>query len=116
MSEGDVRADRKAHGIVATFKSVDTCTAEFEAYTPYYYSTYEDEDETPAKRRGTKRIMVLGGGPNRIGQGIEFDYDCISTPSAVLIGADGLIRSELATGGPAIKQLMTSAANHLSTR
>ncbi len=76
MGEGDVRADRKARGIVATFKSVDTCAAEFEAYTPYYYSTYEDEDETPAKRRGTKRIMVLGGGPNRIGQGIEFDYCC----------------------------------------
>ncbi|HEY4312140.1 MAG TPA: carbamoyl-phosphate synthase large subunit [Pirellulales bacterium] len=75
-SEGDVRADRKRRGIVATFKSVDTCAAEFEAYTPYYYSTYEDEDETPAKRRGTKRIMVLGGGPNRIGQGIEFDYCC----------------------------------------
>ncbi len=55
---------------------MDTCAAEFEAYTPYYYSTYEDEDETPAKRRGTKRIMVLGGGPNRIGQGIEFDYCC----------------------------------------
>ncbi|HVU86418.1 MAG TPA: carbamoyl-phosphate synthase large subunit [Pirellulales bacterium] len=75
-SEGDVRAERKRRGIVATFKSVDTCAAEFEAYTPYYYSTYEDEDETPAKRRGTRRIMVLGGGPNRIGQGIEFDYCC----------------------------------------
>jgi carbamoyl-phosphate synthase large subunit len=76
ISEGDVRAERKRRGIVATFKSVDTCAAEFEAYTPYYYSTYEDEDETPPKRRGTKRIMVLGGGPNRIGQGIEFDYCC----------------------------------------
>jgi len=75
-SEGVVRADRKARGIVATFKAVDTCAAEFEAYTPYYYSTYEDEDETPPKRRGVKRIMVLGGGPNRIGQGIEFDYCC----------------------------------------
>jgi carbamoyl-phosphate synthase large subunit len=75
-SEGDVRADRKGRGIVATFKSVDTCAAEFEAYTPYYYSTYEQEDETPAKRRGVKRIVVLGGGPNRIGQGIEFDYCC----------------------------------------
>jgi len=76
ISEGDVRAARKRRGIVATFKSVDTCAAEFEAYTPYYYSTYEDEDETPPKRRGVKRIMVLGGGPNRIGQGIEFDYCC----------------------------------------
>ena len=49
---------------------------EFEAYTPYYYSTYEMEDETPAKQPGKKRIMILGGGPNRIGQGIEFDYCC----------------------------------------
>jgi carbamoyl-phosphate synthase large subunit len=70
-----IRADRKQRGIVATFKSVDTCAAEFEAYTPYYYSTYEDEDETPAKS-DKKRIMILGGGPNRIGQGIEFDYCC----------------------------------------
>ena len=61
---------------MATFKSVDTCAAEFEAYTPYYYSTYEDEDETPAKAPGQRRIMILGGGPNRIGQGIEFDYCC----------------------------------------
>ena len=72
----DVRADRKRRGIVATFKSVDTCAAEFEAYTPYYYSTYEDEDETPPKQPGKRRIMILGGGPNRIGQGIEFDYCC----------------------------------------
>ena len=67
---------RKGRGIVATFKSVDTCAAEFEAYTPYYYSTYEDEDETPPKPPGGRRIMILGGGPNRIGQGIEFDYCC----------------------------------------
>ncbi|HZZ72708.1 MAG TPA: carbamoyl-phosphate synthase large subunit, partial [Pirellulales bacterium] len=76
MSEMDIRAERKRRGIVATFKSVDTCAAEFEAYTPYYYSTYEDEDETPAKPAGGRRIMILGGGPNRIGQGIEFDYCC----------------------------------------
>ncbi len=74
--EIDVRAERKRRGIVATFKSVDTCAAEFEAYTPYYYSTYEDEDETPAKPEGVKRVIILGGGPNRIGQGIEFDYCC----------------------------------------
>jgi len=75
-AEVNVRADRKRRGIVATFKAVDTCAAEFEAYTPYFYSTYEDEDETPPKRDGVKRIMILGGGPNRIGQGIEFDYCC----------------------------------------
>lgn len=75
-AELDVRADRKARGIVATFKAVDTCAAEFEAETPYYYSTWEDEDETPAKPAGKKRVMILGGGPNRIGQGIEFDYCC----------------------------------------
>jgi carbamoyl-phosphate synthase large subunit len=79
-AEMDVRQDRKRRGIVATFKAVDTCAAEFEAYTPYYYSTYEDEDETPPHPKGTRpgkrRVMILGGGPNRIGQGIEFDYCC----------------------------------------
>ncbi|MEX1042157.1 MAG: carbamoyl-phosphate synthase large subunit [Pirellulaceae bacterium] len=75
-SELEVRSERKRRGIIATFKSVDTCAAEFEAYTPYYYSTYESEDEVPAKAQGKKRIMILGGGPNRIGQGIEFDYCC----------------------------------------
>ena len=75
-SEMDVRDLRKRLGVIVTFKSVDTCAAEFEAYTPYYYSTYEDEDETPPKQDGKKRIMILGGGPNRIGQGIEFDYCC----------------------------------------
>jgi carbamoyl-phosphate synthase large subunit len=75
-TETDVRAARKRLGIEATFKQVDTCAAEFAAYTPYYYSTYEDEDETPEKPVGRRRIMILGGGPNRIGQGIEFDYCC----------------------------------------
>ncbi len=75
-NEIEIRQKRKARGIVAVFKAVDTCAAEFEAYTPYYYSTYEDEDETPAKTADQKRIMILGGGPNRIGQGIEFDYCC----------------------------------------
>jgi len=75
-TEIDVRRHRKSRGIMATFKSVDTCAAEFEAYTPYYYSTYEDEDETPAKKPDKKRVVILGGGPNRIGQGIEFDYCC----------------------------------------
>ncbi len=75
-TEMDVRAERKRRGIIPTYKSVDTCAAEFEAYTPYFYSTYEEEDETPPKQPGQKRVMILGGGPNRIGQGIEFDYCC----------------------------------------
>lgn len=75
-SDLEIREHRKARSIVATFKAVDTCAAEFEAYTPYYYSTYEEEDETPPKKPNKKRIMILGGGPNRIGQGIEFDYCC----------------------------------------
>ncbi len=73
-NELKVRSLRKKKGIEATFKLVDTCAAEFEAYTPYYYSTYEVEDETRKSKR--KKIMILGGGPNRIGQGIEFDYCC----------------------------------------
>ena len=72
----EIRSWRIARGIRATYKSVDTCAAEFEAYTPYYYSSYETEDETPPKEPGKKRVMILGGGPNRIGQGIEFDYCC----------------------------------------
>ncbi len=82
-SQVQVRARRKSLGIEATFKQVDTCAAEFEAYTPYYYSTYEQEDETPAKEPGKKRIMILGGGPNRIGQGIEFDYCCCQAAFAL---------------------------------
>ncbi len=73
--DGEVREWRKSLGVVATYKSVDTCAAEFEAYTPYYYSTYESENETPPKG-DKKRVIILGGGPNRIGQGIEFDYCC----------------------------------------
>jgi carbamoyl-phosphate synthase large subunit len=73
--ELELRAQRLQEGITATFKRVDTCAAEFEAYTPYLYSTYERECEAnPTSRR---KIMILGGGPNRIGQGIEFDYCCV---------------------------------------
>ncbi len=72
--ELSIRNLRKRKGIESVFKLVDTCAAEFEAYTPYYYSTYEDEDETRISKK--KKIMILGGGPNRIGQGIEFDYCC----------------------------------------
>ena len=81
-TEMDVRSYRKQLGIVATFKQVDTCAAEFEAFTPYYYSSYEAEDETPAKG-DKKRIIILGGGPNRIGQGIEFDYCCCQASFAL---------------------------------
>ncbi len=72
--EISVRGLRKLNKIKATYKLVDTCAAEFEAYTPYYYSTYEQEDEGRVSKK--KKIMILGGGPNRIGQGIEFDYCC----------------------------------------
>jgi carbamoyl-phosphate synthase large subunit len=83
-TEATVRANRKERGIEATFKQVDTCAAEFEAYTPYYYSTYEQEDESPELRTdGRKRYMILGGGPNRIGQGIEFDYCCCQAAFAM---------------------------------
>ena len=75
-SETAVRARRKALGLPAVFKLVDTCAAEFEAYTPYCYSTYEEEDEAAPRLSNKKKIMILGGGPNRIGQGIEFDYCC----------------------------------------
>ncbi len=74
-TELEVRKDRIRRGIVATYKAVDTCAAEFEAYTPYFYSTYEEEDEISSDH-DQRRIMILGGGPNRIGQGIEFDYCC----------------------------------------
>jgi carbamoyl-phosphate synthase large subunit len=74
-NEREVREIRKSKGIIPVYKMVDTCAAEFEAKTPYYYSTYEDENETiPTKK---KKIMILGSGPNRIGQGIEFDYCCV---------------------------------------
>jgi len=82
-TEMDVRQYRKSLGIEATFKQVDTCAAEFEAYTPYFYSTYEQEDETPGNPDHKRRIMILGGGPNRIGQGIEFDYCCCQASFAL---------------------------------
>jgi carbamoyl-phosphate synthase large subunit len=76
-----VRKLRKDLGVSATYKLVDTCAAEFEAYTPYYYSTYEDEDE--GKPTDRKKVIILGGGPNRIGQGIEFDYCCCQASFAL---------------------------------
>ena len=74
-SEKSIREFRKKNGIIPTYKLVDTCAAEFEAYTPYYYSTYEQECE--ARISDHKKVMILGSGPNRIGQGIEFDYACV---------------------------------------
>ncbi|MGB3138027.1 MAG: carbamoyl-phosphate synthase large subunit [Nodosilinea sp.] len=73
-NEDAVREYRKGLGVIPVYKTVDTCAAEFEAFTPYYYSTYEDETEVQLSDR--PKVMILGGGPNRIGQGIEFDYCC----------------------------------------
>ncbi|MEE8381002.1 MAG: carbamoyl-phosphate synthase large subunit, partial [Thermodesulfobacteriota bacterium] len=81
VDEDAIRKLRKDQGIGAVFKLVDTCAAEFEAYTPYYYSTYEEEDES--RRTDQKKIIILGGGPNRIGQGIEFDYCCVHASFAL---------------------------------
>jgi carbamoyl-phosphate synthase large subunit len=80
-TESEVRAKRIKEGVLPTFRLVDTCAAEFEAYTPYYYSTYGDEDETTVGDR--RKVMILGGGPNRIGQGIEFDYCCVHAAFAL---------------------------------
>ncbi|MBI4531575.1 MAG: carbamoyl-phosphate synthase large subunit [Candidatus Latescibacteria bacterium] len=73
--EWTIRRMRRLMGVTASFKTVDTCAAEFEAYTPYHYSTYERECEVV--RSAKRKVMILGGGPNRIGQGIEFDYCCV---------------------------------------
>ncbi len=81
LKEDEVRALRKKNGIEAVFKLVDTCAAEFRAYTPYFYSTYEEEDETIPSDK--PKVMILGGGPNRIGQGIEFDYCCVQAVLAL---------------------------------
>ncbi len=81
VRELEVRSARLDAGVRPTFKTVDTCAAEFDAQTPYHYSTYEDEDEI---RPGTKpRMVILGSGPNRIGQGIEFDYCCVHASFAL---------------------------------
>jgi carbamoyl-phosphate synthase large subunit len=80
-TENQVREARWGRGVHPVFKRVDTCAAEFEAYTPYLYSTYEEEDE--AKPTDRRKVMILGGGPNRIGQGIEFDYCCVHASFAL---------------------------------
>jgi carbamoyl-phosphate synthase large subunit len=79
--ESEISAARRSAGVAPVFKAVDTCGAEFEAFTPYLYSTYEGEDEAPPT--GRRKVMILGGGPNRIGQGIEFDYCCVHASLAL---------------------------------
>ena len=81
-TEDEVRAERLKHGLKPSYRLVDTCAAEFEAYTPYYYSSYDrgDDEVTPNEK---KKVMILGGGPNRIGQGIEFDYCCVHAAFAL---------------------------------
>jgi carbamoyl-phosphate synthase large subunit len=81
VDEQTIRQVRKSKGIEPVYKLVDTCAAEFEAYTPYYYSTYEQENEIRVSKK--KKVVILGGGPNRIGQGIEFDYCCVQASFAL---------------------------------
>ena len=81
VSATEIRSKRQSSGVIPTYRLVDTCAAEFEAYTPYYYSTYGDENER--RESGKRKIMILGGGPNRIGQGIEFDYCCVHAAFAL---------------------------------
>jgi carbamoyl-phosphate synthase large subunit len=81
-TEDKIRALRKKLGLVPSYRLVDTCAAEFEAYTPYYYSTYDRGDDE-VKKTSKKKVMILGGGPNRIGQGIEFDYCCVHAAFAL---------------------------------
>ena len=82
QSEEEVRSERQALGLEPSYRLVDTCAAEFEAYTPYYYSSYDrgDDEVTPSEK---KKVLILGGGPNRIGQGIEFDYCCVHASFAL---------------------------------
>src|SRR5690606_2020379 len=80
QTEAQVRETRENLGIFGAFQAVDTCAAEFEAKTPYLYSTYRGTDESKTSER--KKVMILGGGPNRIGQGIEFDYCCVHAAMA----------------------------------
>jgi len=81
-TEDQVRALRKKLNLLPSYRLVDTCAAEFEAYTPYYYSTYDTGDDE-VRQTDTKKVMILGGGPNRIGQGIEFDYCCVHAAFAM---------------------------------
>ena len=81
LAPSSVYSQRNAAGIRTVFRLVDTCAAEFESFTPYFYSTYGDESEVRPSAK--KKVMILGGGPNRIGQGIEFDYCCVHASYAL---------------------------------
>lgn len=89
LTEQDVRRLRCAAGIYPVFRNVDTCAGEFMALTPYLYSTYDTADKSPmrdstvAEPGSTRKVLILGGGPNRIGQGVEFDYCCVQAASAL---------------------------------
>jgi carbamoyl-phosphate synthase large subunit len=87
-TEADVRARRRLQGIACVYKTVDTCGAEFEAHTPYLYSTFESAGDEARPTSGRRKVVILGGGPNRIGQGIEFDYCCVH--AALALRADGI--------------------------
>ena len=81
-TEEEIRTQRQAIGLEPSYRLVDTCAAEFEAYTPYYYSSY-DRDDDEISPNNKKKVLILGGGPNRIGQGIEFDYCCVHASFAL---------------------------------
>jgi carbamoyl-phosphate synthase large subunit len=81
VPEGEIRSRRFSENLLPVYKLVDTCAAEFEAYTPYYYATYEEETE--ARPSDKRKVLIIGGGPNRIGQGIEFDYCCVHASFAL---------------------------------
>ncbi|RKY34628.1 MAG: carbamoyl phosphate synthase large subunit [Candidatus Duberdicusella sinuisediminis] len=87
INPAKISSFREKHSISPVYKFVDTCAGEFQAYTPYYYSTYEYEEEVFSNRK--KKVIILGGGPNRIGQGIEFDYCCVHASFA--LGEEGLL-------------------------
>ena len=82
-TENEIRAKRQAIGLEPSYRLVDTCAAEFEAYTPYYYSSYDRDDDEVSSLNEKKKVLILGGGPNRIGQGIEFDYCCVHASFAL---------------------------------
>ena len=95
-AEQAVRDRRRELGVLPVYKTIDTCAAEFEAETPYFYSTYEAENESI--RTDRPKVAILGGGPNRIGQGIEFDYCCVHAAQAFrALGYEAVMRSSRPT-------------------